>query len=109
MNRPSAVSALTAPIAAPTVSVGRMMEHTGNVRLRNGHGSGMIRLVWKISPPNGVELRSGNTRLGLVGSVKGGALPALSCQVWKCAVSVGPILRRIRKTSELVTRCARDG
>src|SRR5947207_8341018 len=36
----------------------------------------------------------------------GGALPALSDQVWKCMISVPPILRTIRRTSELVTRCA---
>jgi len=65
-------------MAAPFVSVGRMMEHTGNIRLRNSQGSGMIRLVWKSSPPKGGLLRSGNTRLP---SVRGGALPALSCQV----------------------------
>src|SRR5260370_22838684 len=106
MNSPSEVSALTVPTAAPTVSVGRMIEHTGNVRLRNGHGSGMMRLVWKFSPPNGAALRSGNTKLGLVESVNGGALPALSCQVWKCAVSVGPILSRILNTSGLVTLLA---
>ena len=55
----------------------------------------MIRLVWKSSPPNGgVEV--GNTS-PFVGSVSGGALPALSCQVWKCMVSVGPMLSRMRK------------
>jgi len=83
MNSPSAVRPLTAPIAAPSVSLGRMIEHTGNFRLRKGHGSGMIRLVWKPSPPNGGLLRLGKTKLGFMGSVKDGALPALSCQVWK--------------------------
>ena len=58
MNSPLAVKALTAPIAAPWVSVGRMIEQTGNFRLRKTVGSGMIRLVWKSSPPNGGELRS---------------------------------------------------
>jgi hypothetical protein len=72
--------------------------------------SGMIRLVWKSSTPNGGgagkggTLRFGNTR---VPSVRGGevltALPALSCQVWKWEVSVGPMLSRIRKTTGLVT------
>src|SRR6266852_9999019 len=91
-----------APMAAPFVAVGRMIEHTGRLRLRNGHGSGMIRLVWKSSPPNGGELRSGNTN-PFVGSVRGGAFPALSCQVWKWAVSVGPMLSKIRNTSTLLT------
>src|SRR6266571_180872 len=80
MNSPSAVKAFAAPIAAPCVSVGRMIETGGNLRLRKMVGSGMIRLVWKSCPPNGGALRSGNTN-PFVGSVKGGALPALSCQV----------------------------
>jgi hypothetical protein len=32
MKSPSAVRALSAPIAAPSVWVGRMMEHLGNLR-----------------------------------------------------------------------------
>src|SRR5436190_14486630 len=43
-------------------------------------GSGVIRLVWNSSPPNGALLRSGNLS-PLVGSVSGGAFPALSLQV----------------------------
>src|SRR5207244_4896262 len=108
LNRPSAVNALSAPIAAPVVSVGLTIEQTGNVRFRKGHGSGMIRLVWKSSPPNGGELRSGKVN-PFVGSVTGGALPALSCQVWKCIASVGPMLSRMRNTSGPETRCASDG
>src|SRR6185369_9774046 len=50
-----------------------------------------------------------NTNCGLVGSVRGGALPALSCQVWKCAISVPTILSKIRKTSEFLTLWAREG
>jgi hypothetical protein len=86
-----------------------MTEHGGNFRLMNGHGSGMIRLVWNRWPPNGGALRFGNTSAGLVGSVRGGALPALSCQVWKWEVSVGPMLSRISKTSGSVTRRASAG
>ena len=68
MNSPSAVKALSAAIAAPRVSVGRMIETIGNVRLRNMVGSGMIRLVWNPSPPNGGALRSGNDQpIGGVG------------------------------------------
>src|SRR5256885_6012962 len=52
----------------------------------------MIKFVCVDSPS---ALRSGNTR-PLVGSVSGGALPALSCQVWKCIASVGPMLSRMR-------------
>src|SRR5215510_11772886 len=90
-----------------------MIEQFGSLRLRKGHGSGMIRLVVKFSPPNGGELRSGNVR-PFVGSVRGAsggetAAPALSDQIWKCMVSVGPMLIRIRNTSTLVARCAIDG
>src|SRR5258708_7843190 len=78
MNSPSSVKALSAPMAAPFVSVGRMIETGGNVRRRKMVGSGMIRLLWTASG-------AGATRFGninpLVGSVTAGALPALSCQV----------------------------
>ena len=82
MNNPSAVQALTVATAPPLPpgSVGRMIETGGNLRLRKTVGSGMIRLVWKSSPPKGAALRSGNTN-PLVGSVRAGALPALSCHV----------------------------
>ena len=80
MNRPMSVRNLTTPIATPSVLVGRMAEQGGGLRLMNGYGSGMIRFVWKVSPPNGGAFRSGNVK-PLVGSVKGGALPALFDQV----------------------------
>src|ERR1700722_9476930 len=85
-----------------------MIEHTGNLLVRNVVGWGMIRLVWNSGPPNGGLLRSGKTR-PLVGSVRGGALPALSLQVWKCIVSVGPILSTTCRTSGSLTRWASDG
>src|SRR5438445_8462129 len=112
MKSPMSVKNLTTPMAIPFVSVGRMIEHTGSAGLRNGHGSGMIRLVWKSSPPNGGEFRSGKvTDTPVTGStaVNGGALPALSDQVWKCIVSVGPMLIKIRRTSTLVALCAMEG
>src|SRR5208337_1104652 len=113
MKSPSAVKALRAPIAAPFVAVGRMIEHAGSCLLRNTVGSGMIRLVWKSSPPNGEEFRSGKVTFtpvtGSTTSGSCGALPALSCQVWKCAISVPPMLSRIRKTSTLLTRWASMG
>ena len=110
MNNPIAVKNFTTPIATPFVSVGRMIEQTGRLRLRKGQGSGMMRFVWKVSPP---KLRSGNVKL-FVGSVSGAsgaetALPALSDQVWKCIVSVGPMLRSIRRTSALLALCAIEG
>src|SRR3954462_593362 len=113
MNSPIADRKATTPIAMPRVSVGRITEHLGRLTLRNGHGSGMIRLVLKSSPPNGVASRSGNVR-PFVGSVSGArgietAAPALSDHVWKCIVSVGPMLIMIRKTSTLVALCAIDG
>ena len=95
---------LATPIAMPLVSVGRMIDTAGNLRPSQlVVGSGMIRLVWKSSPPNGGLLRSGNTS-PLVGSRSGGALPALSAQVWKCIVSVGPMLSTTRSTSGSRTR-----
>src|SRR5215471_16033599 len=113
MKRPIAVRNFTTPMATPLVSVGRMIEHTGRLRLRKGQGSGMIKFVWNVSPPNGVEFRSGNFK-PFVGSVSGAsgvetALPALSDQVWKCIVSVGPMLISIRRTSTLLARCAIEG
>jgi hypothetical protein len=54
------VTAATAPKIAGSVDTGRMIEHVGNLRSRKAQGSGMIRLVWKVSPPKGGLLRSGN-------------------------------------------------
>src|SRR5215475_12372735 len=109
-NRPMFVRNARVAVATPRVSVGRMTEHFGSFRLRNGHGSGMIRLFVKLSPA--LE-RSGNVN-PFVGSTRGAsggatAAPALSDHVWKCIVSVGPMLIRIRRTSTLVARCASDG
>src|SRR6267154_6553889 len=109
MKSPMSVRNLRAPLAAPSVFVGRMIETMGRLRLRNGHGSGMIKFFLKSSL---VTSRSGNvTDTPVTGStaVKGGALPTLSDQVWKCMVSVGPMLIRIRSTSTLVALCASDG
>src|ERR1700680_663427 len=63
MKSPSAVRAFSAPMAAPLVWVGRMIEHGGSFRLMKAVGSGMIRLVWKFFLPNGGELRSWNVTL----------------------------------------------
>ena len=48
-------------------------------------------------------IQVGKDQSSVLGSVSGGALPALSNHVWKCAVSVGPMLSRIRRTSTFVT------
>jgi hypothetical protein len=61
--------------AMPRVFAGRMIQHFGSFRLTKGHGSGMIRLVWKVGPPKGGALRLGNTN-PFVGSVRGGAFAA---------------------------------
>src|ERR1019366_2011827 len=107
------VKNLSVPMATPVVSVGRMTEQAGRLRLRKGHGSGMIRLVVKISLSFGGAFRFGKNS-PFVGSVNGArgvlsALPALSDQVWKCIVSVGPMLIRIRSTSTLLALCAIEG
>jgi len=96
-------------MATPSVLVGRMIETIGRLRSKNGHGSGMIKLFWKSSPP---PERSGNvTDTPVTGStaVNAGALPALSDQVWKCIVSVGPILSRILRASSWFALSASDG
>src|SRR5262249_40905571 len=66
-NSPVTVKNFSAPIAAPSVSVGRMIAQTGNLRSRKIVGSGMIRLGCKPSP---ADVRSGNVS-PLVGSVSG--------------------------------------
>ena len=99
-----AVRNFAAPRAEPSVLVGRMTEHLGNFRSRKLVGSGMIRFGWNTAP---LAFRSGNVS-PVLGSVSGGALPALSCHVWKCIVSVGPMLSKMRSTSGFVTRCARE-
>jgi hypothetical protein len=76
MKSPMSVKNLTTPMEMPFVSVGRMIEHLGSFRLRNGHG----RLVSKVCPSNGGLLRLGNVN-PFVGWVRGRALPALSDQV----------------------------
>ena len=86
-----------------------MTEQGGSLGLINGHGSGMIKFAFRSSF---AEVRSGKvTDTPVTGStaVKGVALPALSCQVWKCIVSVGPMLIRMRRTSGWVARCAMAG
>ena len=82
MNSPSMVKAVTAFIAAPVVSVGRMIEQIGRFVLRNGVGSGMIRFACKCSSV--LPWRSTNVTVELfIGSetMTGVAFPALSCQV----------------------------
>ena len=85
MKSPMLVRNVRAPMAAPSVFVGRMIETIGRLVSRNGHGSGMIRFVWKSSPPNGGEFRSGNVTdtpvTRSITFVKGGALLALSDHV----------------------------
>src|SRR5260370_11268202 len=52
MKSPSLVNPFRAPVAAPLVAVGRMMDTGGNWRLGNMGGLGMMRLGLKSSPPN---------------------------------------------------------
>src|SRR6516164_10838599 len=51
------VKNLTTPLAISFVSVGRIIEHGGRLGLRNGQGSGLIKLFLRISP---APLRSRN-------------------------------------------------
>jgi hypothetical protein len=63
----------------------------------------------EIPPPKGEAFRLGKvTSTPVTGSLMlltGGAFPDLSCQVWNCAISVPPMLSRIRNTSTSITRC----
>src|SRR5260370_41973649 len=45
MKSPIAVRKVTTPVAMPLVSVGRMNEHGGSLRVGDGQGLGVIRLV----------------------------------------------------------------
>ncbi len=104
MKSPIAVRKFTTPIAMPLGLCGPYDRASWKLAAQKWAGSGMIRFVWKFSPPNGGEFRSGKvTETPVTGStaVQEAALPALSAQVWKCMVSVGPMLMRIRKTSTL--------
>src|SRR5579863_8501453 len=87
-----------------------MIEQGGNFRLRKGQGSGMMRFACSDSGRL-VESCWKETFEPVIGSTSEtvNTLPALSCHVWKCAVSVGPMLSRMRNTSLLVTRWASDG
>ncbi len=84
-----------------------MTEHFGRLLRMKSVGSGMIRLVWKSSPPKGGAFRSGNVTpvSGSFTPARGWAtaLPALSCQTAKWFTSVPPMLTTIRSTSRLVT------
>src|SRR5262245_49900433 len=81
---PLSVKNARAPIASPRDSVRRIMEHFGSFRLRNVHGSGMMRLGVNVSPSNGGTVRSGNFSpfVGSISGANGGdtAAPALSDQ-----------------------------
>src|SRR5712671_4093503 len=92
-----------------------MIETGPNFSLRNKVGSGMIRLVWNssampapVAPVLGSTplLRFGNVRLP---SVILAALLALSCQVWKCAISEPPPAKRRDRRSADVNRLTQRG
>src|SRR5438874_13706459 len=98
---------LIAPLASNCPGpVGRMIAQAGRLGLMNSHGSGIIRLACSVSGWPVVRSAEVTVEL-LIGSksVNGVALPALSCQVWKCMISDPLMLRRILGTSRLVTFC----
>src|SRR5882724_3414395 len=99
--------AIVATAPAFCVKDGRITEQGGRSLLMNAHGSGNIRLVWKISALKVGPLRSGNVTFvsGSVTPASGmaTALPALSCQSEKWSTSTPPMLTTILKTSRCVT------
>src|SRR4051794_9648573 len=103
---PESVRALTAATApAFAVEAGRITEQIGRVGSMNWHGSGITRLFWRNSSP----LKSSMSGNVTPGTLTAGALPALSCQMVKCATSDPPIPARIFKTDPLDafgTNCA---
>jgi hypothetical protein len=54
-----------------------MIEHTGNVRLRKGQGSGMIRLVWKVLPVEGRLVQIRERQTSILGIRQGGSVACL--------------------------------
>ena len=115
-NKPSLAKLTTEATAPPCcVEVGRMIETGPSFASRNTVGSGMIRLVWNSSATFGpVAPVLGSTALLRFGNVRApsvilGALPALSCQVWKCVISDPPILSKTRRTSRLLAFSAGRG
>ena len=108
-DRPSAVRARTAPMAAPWVSVGANDRAHREAAAKEDGGLWHDQVGLEVFVP--VERRDG--RFGntspLVGSVTGSMLPALSCHTWKCMVSVGPMLSKMRNTSTLETLWASEG
>ena len=81
IKSPSALNDWIVAIAAPIVSVGRIIEQIGNFRSRNGVGSGIIRFARRVSTVEAVRSTNVTVEL-LIGSntVSGGkpawALPA---------------------------------
>src|SRR5947199_9306875 len=67
-----------APMATPLVSVGRMIETMGRLRSRNGHGSGMIRLLFRSSSSTSRSGKVTDTPVTGSTAVKGGAFAVLS-------------------------------
>ena len=81
MKSPMSVRNLRAPMATPFVSVGRMIEQIGRLRSKNGHGSGMIKLLFRSSSSTPRSGKVTDTPVTGSTAVNGGALPALSDQV----------------------------
>jgi hypothetical protein len=106
MKSPTDDRKLTTFMAIPLVSVGRMMEHAGSLRLKNGHGSGMMRLGRNSSPPNGGEFRSGKDDRDVSHEICCGEGRSVAGVVGTRFESAlfrwGPMLMRIRRTSTIV-------
>jgi hypothetical protein len=83
-----------------------MIEHTGNFRLRAWLRHDQVGLEVL---PAGRYIEVGKHERGIGRIGQRGCVAPLSCQVWKCMVSVGPMLSGIRKTCGWVTLWAKVG
>jgi len=110
MKSPMDVRKLTTFMAIPFVSVGRMMEHTGSLRLKNGLGHDEVGLElfaakrWRVQIGEGDRDVSHGICCSQGRSVAGLVEPGLKVHCFG-----GAILMRIRRTSTLVALCAMAG
>jgi hypothetical protein len=98
MNNPSSVKAFPTtfgPKIFDTIETGRMIETFGNLRSRTRLGHDQVGLEVL---PAGRYIERETAKCHIIRRRK-----RIARQVWKCWVSVGPMLSRIRNTTGSVT------